>query len=137
MIDFCVLGSGVSGSTIANLLSKKYSVHVFDKARGPGGRSSNKRFKNNLSFDHGVQYISPKSIQFKKFIADLRKKKILKKWTGKHIFLNRLKKDCNQAKAGFLNKRTQFLAFQRKQPQVLIDSINWSVRVSYPSQLST
>ena len=27
MIDFCVLGSGVAGSTIANLLSKKYSVH--------------------------------------------------------------------------------------------------------------
>ena len=51
MIDFFVLGSGVSGSTIANVLSSKYSVHVFDKARGPGGRSSNKRFKNNLSFD--------------------------------------------------------------------------------------
>ena len=51
MIDFCVLGSGVAGSTIANLLSKKYSVHVFDKARGPGGRSSNKRFKNNLSYE--------------------------------------------------------------------------------------
>ena len=50
-------GSGISGSTMANLLSKKYSVKVFDKARGPGGRSSNKRFKNNLSFDHGVQYI--------------------------------------------------------------------------------
>ena len=63
MIDFCVLGSGVSGSTIANILSKKYSVHVFDKARGPGGRSSNKRFKNNLGFDHGVQYISPKSYE--------------------------------------------------------------------------
>ena len=61
MIDFCILGSGISGSTIANLLSKKHSVKVFDKARGPGGRSSNKRFKDNLSFDHGVQYISPKA----------------------------------------------------------------------------
>ena len=39
MIDFCVLGSGVSGSTIANILSKKYSVQVFDKARGPGAVS--------------------------------------------------------------------------------------------------
>ena len=36
MIDFCVLGSGVAGSTIANALSKKYTVHVFDKARGSG-----------------------------------------------------------------------------------------------------
>ena len=63
MIDFCVLGSGISGSTIANLLSKKYSVKVFDKARGPGGRSSSKRFKENLSFDHGVQYVSPKFLK--------------------------------------------------------------------------
>ena len=58
MIDFCVLGSGIAGSTIANLLSKKYSVHVFDKARGPGGRSSNKRFKNNLSFDNVLAVVA-------------------------------------------------------------------------------
>ena len=85
MIDFCILGSGTSGSTIANLLSKKYSVQVFDKARGPGGRSSNKRFKVNLSFDHGVQYISPKSKQFSKFIKKLCKNKTLKTWGGNHL----------------------------------------------------
>jgi len=85
MIDFCVLGSGVAGSTIANLLSKKYSVHVFDKARGPGGRSSNKRFKNNLSFDHGVQYISPKSKPFIKYVHKLYKNKILKSWDDDHL----------------------------------------------------
>jgi predicted NAD/FAD-dependent oxidoreductase len=85
MIDFCVLGSGIAGSTIANLLSKKYSVHVFDKARGPGGRSSNKRFKNNLSFDHGVQYISPKSKIFSKYIQKLHKNKILKIWDDNHL----------------------------------------------------
>jgi predicted NAD/FAD-dependent oxidoreductase len=85
MIDFCVLGSGVAGSTIANSLSKKYSVRVFDKARGPGGRSSNKRFKKNLSFDHGVQYISPKSKEFKKLIQRLFKKKIFKAWGGNHL----------------------------------------------------
>jgi predicted NAD/FAD-dependent oxidoreductase len=85
MIDFCVLGSGIAGSTIANLLSKKYSVHVFDKARGPGGRSSNKRFKNNLSFDHGVQYISPKSKLFIKYVQKLHKNKILKIWDDNHL----------------------------------------------------
>ena len=85
MIDFCILGSGIAGSTVANLLSKKYSVHVFDKARGPGGRSANKRFKNNLSFDHGVQYISPKSKLFTKYINKLNKIKILKRWDDNHL----------------------------------------------------
>ena len=85
MIDFCILGSGISGSTIANLLSKKYSVKVFDKARGPGGRSSNKRFKGNLSFDHGVQYISPKSKKFLKFTKKLCKNKTLKTWNENHL----------------------------------------------------
>ncbi len=75
MIDFCIIGSGIAGSTIAHLLSKKYSVQILDKARGPGGRASNKRFKQNLSFDHGVQYISPKSKKFLKFIKTLGKKK--------------------------------------------------------------
>ena len=85
MLDFCIIGSGIAGSTIANLLSKKYSVHVFDKARGPGGRSSNKRFKHNLSFDHGVQYISPKSKLFTKYITKLYRKKILKNWDDNHL----------------------------------------------------
>ena len=86
MSSYCVIGSGISGATIANLLSKKNSVHIYDKARGPGGRSSFKRLNKSKGFDHGAQYISPKSIQFKKFISNLCKKKILKKWSGKHIF---------------------------------------------------
>ena len=95
MIDFCVLGSGVAGSTIANILSKKYSVQVFDKARGSGGRSSNKKFKKNLSFDHGVQYISPKSKKFIKFTQKLLKKKIFKTWDGNHLDFTFEKKSNN------------------------------------------
>ena len=61
MSSYCVIGSGISGATIANLLSKKNSVHIYDKARGPGGRSSFKRLNKSKGFDHGAQYISPKS----------------------------------------------------------------------------
>ena len=93
MSSYCVIGSGISGATIANLLSNKNSVHIYDKARGPGGRSSFKRLKKSKGFDHGAQYISPKTIQFKKFIEKLCKKKILKKWGGKHIYLNKIKKE--------------------------------------------
>ena len=93
MSKYCVIGSGISGATIANLLSKNHSVDLFDKARGPGGRSSFKRLDKDKGFDHGTQYISPKSAAFKKFINILIKKKILKKWSGKHLFLNKAKKE--------------------------------------------
>ena len=43
MSSFCVIGSGISGATIANLLNKKHTVDLYDKARGLGGRSSFKR----------------------------------------------------------------------------------------------
>ena len=63
MKDFCIIGSGISGATIANALSKKYSLEVYDKARGVGGRSSNKKLNlksngrsggtSNLFFEKG------------------------------------------------------------------------------------
>lgn len=85
MIDFCVLGSGIAGSTISNLLAKKNVVKVFDKAKGIGGRASNRRYKHKLCFDHGLQYISPKDPFYKKFINELKKKKVLKTWSGNHL----------------------------------------------------
>ena len=85
MLDFCIIGSGVSGSTIAHILSKKYNVEIFDKARGLGGRASNKRFIKKQSFDHGVQYISPRSKEFKKVCSISFKKKELKIWDGYHL----------------------------------------------------
>ena len=93
MKDFCIVGSGLAGSTIAKLLAKKYSVEIFDKARGPGGRASNRRYKANESFDHGLQYVSPRSKEFKKFILSLKKKKIITEWPGNHIDLTLKKKN--------------------------------------------
>jgi predicted NAD/FAD-dependent oxidoreductase len=98
--DFCVVGSGISGSTIANLLSKKNTVEVFDKARGPGGRASNRRFKTKLSFDHGLQYISPKTKEFKNFILELKRKKIIKEWNGDHLDLTLKKKPVSKKYIG-------------------------------------
>ena len=99
MSSYCVIGSGISGATIANLLSKNHSVDLFDKARGPGGRASFKRLDKVKGFDHGTQYISPKTSLFKKFVKKLIKKKILKNWEGKHLFLNQtIKKKKNHIK---------------------------------------
>ena len=75
MIDFAVIGSGISGATISNKLNKKYSIKVFEKAKGVGGRSSFKRFKGKIGFDHGLQYLSPRSREFKSFTNKLITKK--------------------------------------------------------------
>ena len=95
MKDFCIIGSGISGATIAKALSKKFSLDVYDKARGAGGRSSNKKLNKNESFDHGVQYISPKSKIFTKIIQKLLKRKILKTWNGNHLDFTFEKKTLN------------------------------------------
>ena len=99
MLDFCIIGSGISGSTIANYLQRKYSIKVFDKARGVGGRSSFKRYKSKIGFDHGLQYLSPRSKEFKSFTQKMIKKRILKHWKGNHEFLNeKVKRDKKHVK---------------------------------------
>ena len=93
MSSFCVIGSGISGATIANLLNKKHNVDLYDKARGLGGRSSFKRLDKIRGFDHGTQYFSPKTPEFKRFTKKLIEKKILKIWEGNHKFLSYKKKE--------------------------------------------
>lgn len=88
MKNICVIGTGISGATIANLLSKNFIVEVYDKAKGIGGRSSYRRYLSEIGFDHGLQYISPKTNNFKRFLSVLKIKKIVKKWSGPHKFYN-------------------------------------------------
>ena len=137
MLDFCIIGSGISGSTIAHHLSKKYSVHILDKARGPGGRASNKRFKKNLSFDHGVQYISPKSKEFLKFIKALCKKKEAKIWNGNHLDFTFEKKDISEKFIGmkgnnFISKyytKKIKISFQSTVKTIFNNKYFWEIRL--------
>ena len=120
MIDFCVLGSGISGSTIANLLDKKFNVLLIDKARGIGGRASNKTYKSNISFDHGLQYFSSKEKKFNKLINQLHKNKILKIWEGPHLDLSfknkKTKKFIGRNANNDLNKVTELLGRHKTLP---------------------
>tara|TARA_B100001057_G_scaffold394714_1_gene403986 strand:+ start:375 stop:1343 length:969 start_codon:yes stop_codon:yes gene_type:complete len=115
MLDFCIIGSGISGSTIARGLKKKYLIKVFDKAKGVGGRSSFKRYKGKIGFDHGLQYLSPRSKEFKSFTNKLIKKGALKHWKGKHEFLNeRVKKDKKHVKLIGVNGNNDISKFLLK-----------------------
>ena len=109
MSSFCVIGSGISGATIANLLNKKHTVDLYDKARGLGGRSSFKRLDNLRGFDHGTQYFSPKTAEFKRFTKKLIEKKILKIWGGNHKFLSDKKKKIKNTQKLLAEKETTTL----------------------------
>ena len=65
MSDYCVIGSGISGATISNLLNKKSLVHSYDKGRGPGGRASFKRVKEKLVLimGHNIFHLNQKNLK--------------------------------------------------------------------------
>ncbi len=61
-----IVGAGISGLRAAEILegSGQWSVHVFDKARGVGGRTSLRR-ANPYAFDHGAQYFTARDEGFR------------------------------------------------------------------------
>ena len=52
MSKYCVIGSGISGATIANLLSKNHTVDLFDKARRSEERRVGKECRSRWSPYH-------------------------------------------------------------------------------------
>lgn len=120
MIDFCIVGTGIAGSTISNLLNRKYSLKIIDKARGIGGRSSNRRLNKDLTFDHGVQYISSKTKGFNSFLKRLEKKNFLKEWSGNHI--NFSSKEENKKKYIGVNGNNDICRYLLKNQKVVFRS---------------
>jgi renalase len=81
MNKIAIIGAGFSASVLCHYLNEK-DIIVFDKARGPGGRSSTRKVDGIGVFDHGLQYVSPKSKEFLEYIQNL---KLVKKWEGDFI----------------------------------------------------
>lgn len=61
-----IIGAGLAGLTAARELSQRgESVVVFDKGRGPGGRTSHRR-QQGFIFDHGAQYFTARDSAFRR-----------------------------------------------------------------------
>lgn len=64
-----IIGAGISGIACArHLKDSGVSSVVFEKSRGIGGRLATRRNANELDFDHGAQYFTARSADFRKFI---------------------------------------------------------------------
>ena len=81
MKQIAIIGAGFSSAVLCHYLSEK-DIVIFEKARGPGGRSSTRKVDGVGIFDHGLQYISPKSSEFLEFVKGI---KSVKRWDGDFV----------------------------------------------------
>ena len=77
MKNVAVIGAGITGITLANLLQKKFNLTVFEKSRGVGGRMATRRAEP-YQFNHGAQYFKIENKEFKDFMQPLILNKIIK-----------------------------------------------------------
>ena len=64
-----IIGSGVSGLACAVKLKQAgLEPIVYDKGRNIGGRLATRRTTNDLQFDHGAQYMTAKTAEFRRVL---------------------------------------------------------------------
>ncbi len=81
-----IIGSGFSSAVLTKVLDQNSNLLIYDKSRGPGGRSSTRRVEHIGLFDHGLQYISPTIKEFD-FFLNQNLKSSIKEWSGNfHVF---------------------------------------------------
>jgi len=145
MKNIAIIGSGLSGLTIAHALKDVAAVTIFEKSRGFGGRMATRR-ADPFSFDHGAQFFSAKTDTFKSFLRPLIDTGIVKIWHARfaeigpgEVFSSRAWDDENPHYVGTpvmnsigkhlsqglnINLETRVEAVQRKDQWQLIDDNN-------------
>lgn len=88
MTSVAIIGAGLSGLTLAHLLSKKFDVDVFEKSSKPGGRMAS-RANHDRVFDHGAQFFTVKTPEFASFLSPLIQAGVVKDWQARFIELDK------------------------------------------------
>jgi renalase len=84
-----VIGAGVAGLTAAaQLTAAGRTVLVLEKARGPGGRAATRRDGED-SFDHGAQYFSCRTPEFRELIAALEVTGQVQRWDARVVAVSK------------------------------------------------
>lgn len=84
MLKIGIIGAGLAGITAANKLKKYADITIFEKSRGVGGRIATRR-ANPYNFDHGAQFFTIRTSQFKSFCQPLIDQDIIKCWNGNFV----------------------------------------------------
>ena len=87
-LSIAIVGAGLSGLTIANVMSEYAKVTVFEKARGIGGRMST-RYADEFYFDNGAQFFTVRNQNFKQFLAPHFSSGLVQEWHGKVVIVEK------------------------------------------------
>jgi predicted NAD/FAD-dependent oxidoreductase len=79
-----IIGAGIAGLNLANLLAEVAEIVVFEKSDKLGGRAAT-HHANGFSFDHGAQFFTAKSKVFQSFAKDLEAKQVLAQWEARFV----------------------------------------------------
>jgi renalase len=78
-----VIGAGLSGLACARTLSDLgFTVDVFDKARGVGGRTATRR-QDDLTFDHGAAFFTVRDPAFRQWCNLWQAEGLVAPWHGR------------------------------------------------------
>jgi renalase len=87
MKKIAIIGAGLSGITLATQLKHIAEITVFEKAKGVGGRMSTHYFEG-YEFDHGAQFFTARSPEFKKLLIELQEEEIVRPWKARFVEIN-------------------------------------------------
>ncbi len=75
-----IIGAGMAGLSAARELSNNgWTVTILDKGRGVGGRMATRRMANSRA-DHGAQYFSVRTSEFRQLVQKLEAEGVVKAW---------------------------------------------------------
>lgn len=90
MASIAVIGAGLAGLVAARELSVSHQVQVFEKSRGVGGRMATRR-AGPYQFDHGAQFFTARTPEFREFLHPLLENRHVTAWTGDFVVMERSK----------------------------------------------
>lgn len=86
-LSVAVIGGGLAGLAAARELERAgHAAVVFDKGRGPGGRSATRR-AGPFAFDHGAQYFTARAPEFRAVLAGWLRRGVAARWDGRIVSL--------------------------------------------------
>ncbi len=87
MMRIAVIGAGLAGLVVARRLGDSGEVTVFEKSRGVGGRMAT-RYADDFEFDHGAQFFTARTPEFRAFLEPLINAGVVADWPARFVELS-------------------------------------------------